>query len=77
MFPKKTKLTQGHLTERGKSLLSEPTQQDLSKQDMIRVNGRAQVLDLLRVADPEFRETLLRNIERRNPKLARELREEI
>ena len=42
--------------------------------EMIRVDGRAQVLEMLRAADPEFREILLRGIERRDAALARELR---
>ncbi len=44
------------------------------KEDMIRVNGKQQVLDLLRASDPAFRETLLRGVEKRDPRLARELR---
>ncbi len=44
------------------------------KEKMIRVNGREQVIDLLRAADPEFRETLLRGLEKRDLRLARELR---
>lgn len=47
------------------------------KEEMIRVNGFAQVLEMLRVADAEFRETILRGIERRDPRLARELRREL
>lgn len=42
---------------------------------MIPVDGRAQVLDILRTADPAFRESLLRGIEKRDAQLARELRE--
>jgi hypothetical protein len=44
------------------------------KEEMIRVDGKAQVLDLLRIADAEYREILLRGIERKDPRLARELR---
>lgn len=43
-------------------------------EEMIRVDGKGQVLDMLRAADPEFREILLRGIERKDPRLARELR---
>lgn len=43
-------------------------------EEMIRVDGRGQVLDMLRVADPEFREIILRGIEKRDARLARELR---
>ncbi len=45
-----------------------------SKEEMIRVNGKQQVIDMLRSADPAYRETLLRGIEKRDPWLARELR---
>ena len=45
-----------------------------TQEGMIRVDGRGQVLDMLRTADPEFREILLRGIEKRDAKLARELR---
>ncbi|MEW6057262.1 MAG: hypothetical protein AB1540_11690 [Bdellovibrionota bacterium] len=48
------------------------TQDD--REEMIRVDGRGQVLEMLRAADPEFREVLLRGIEKRDAKLARELR---
>jgi hypothetical protein len=40
---------------------------------MIRVDGRGQVLEMLRAADPIFREILLRGIEKRDAQLAREL----
>lgn len=48
-----------------------------SGEEMIRVDGRGQVLDMLRVADPEFREIILRGIEKRDPRLARELRRQL
>jgi hypothetical protein len=44
------------------------------KNGMIHVDGRGQVLDMLRAADPAFREVLLRGLERKDPGLARELR---
>ena len=47
------------------------------REEMIRVDGRGQVLDMLRAADPEFREILLRGIEKRDARLARELRREL
>ncbi len=47
------------------------------REEMIRVDGRGQVLDMLRAADPEFREVLLRGIEKRDAQLARELRREL
>jgi hypothetical protein len=47
------------------------------KEKMIPVDGRGQVLEMLRVADAAFREKLLRQIERRDPQLARELRRDL
>jgi hypothetical protein len=47
------------------------------REKMIPVDGRGQVLEMLRVADPAFREKLLRQIERRDPQLARELRRDL
>ncbi len=48
-----------------------------SREKLIPVDGRGQVLEMLRVADPAFREKLLRQIERRDPQLARELRRDL
>lgn len=47
------------------------------KEEMIRIDGRGQVLQLLRYADPQYREFLLRAIERRDPRLAKELRRDL
>jgi hypothetical protein len=47
------------------------------EKDAIRVNGFAQVLAMLQVADPEFRESLLRRLAQRDPQLARQLRSEL
>ena len=47
---------------------------DDNKEEAIRINGREQILDLLRSTDPAFREHLLRNLERRDKRLAQELR---
>ena len=46
-------------------------------EEMVRVDGHAQVLEMLRAADPEFREILLRGIEKRDSRLARQLRAEL
>ncbi len=43
----------------------------------IQINGFQQVIDMLRVADPAFRESLLRRIAVRDRKLAYALREEM
>jgi hypothetical protein len=50
---------------------------ETKKEEMIRIDGREQVLDMLRAADPEFREVLLRGLEKRDARLARELRREL
>ncbi len=54
-----------------------PTATTAPKEKMIPVDGRGQILDMLRVADPAFREQILRQIERRDPQLARELRRDL
>lgn len=46
-------------------------------EDMIRVDGRGQILDMLRAADPAFRELILKRLEKRDPRLARALRAEL
>jgi hypothetical protein len=48
-----------------------------NQNEMIRVDGHAQVLEMLRAADPDFREVLLRGIEKRDAQLARQLRREL
>ena len=48
-----------------------PSAQSASGEEMIPIDGRGQVLDMLRVADPEFREIILRGIEKRDALLAR------
>lgn len=47
------------------------------REQMIRIDGRGQILDMLRAADAEFRELILRRLEKRDPQLARELRREL
>jgi len=39
-----------------------------------RINGMQQVIDLLRHADPAFRESLLRRLSQRDPNLVQNLR---
>ena len=43
------------------------------EEEKIRVDGFGQVLALLRVADPAFRESLLKRLAARDPELARNL----
>lgn len=44
------------------------------EQEAIRVDGFAQIVAMLQVADPEFRESLLRRLALRDPSLADNLR---
>jgi hypothetical protein len=43
--------------------------------DGVKINGLQQVIDLLRFADPAFRESLLKRLTQRDPKLASQLRQ--
>jgi hypothetical protein len=40
----------------------------------VAIDGFAQVLEMLKIADPEFRESLLKRLASRDPELARTLR---
>ncbi len=51
----------------------ETTQKDAP----IKVDGFGQVLEMLKAADPEFRESLLRRIAQRDRRLSENLREQI
>jgi hypothetical protein len=48
-----------------------------SDEQGIRINGFAQVVAMLEVADPQFRESLLRRLAQRDPRLARNLRDDL
>lgn len=48
-----------------------------SQDQRIRIDGFNQVLEMLRVADPAFRESLLRNLAKRDPRLALNLRRDL
>lgn len=43
----------------------------------IYLDGYSQVIDLLRAADPEFRNSLLARLTRRDPKLGQSLRDDL
>ena len=43
----------------------------------IAVDGFKQILEMLKIADPEFRESLLRRLAARDRELARELRNDL
>lgn len=47
------------------------------EEEKIAINGFQQILDMLRVADPEFRESLLRRLAARDKTLAHNLRREL
>ena len=44
------------------------------KEEGMRINGLQQVVEMLEHADPAFRESLLRRLTQRDPKLAQNLR---
>lgn len=48
-----------------------------NRDEWIRINGYEQVLELLRAADRDFRESLLSRIGQRNRNLALKLRQEL
>lgn len=52
---------------------TEPT----SAEEQIKVDGFEQVLAMLKIADPEFRESLLRRLAARDRNLANSLREDL
>ncbi|OFZ54703.1 MAG: hypothetical protein A2428_10935 [Bdellovibrionales bacterium RIFOXYC1_FULL_54_43] len=47
------------------------------KDGQIQIDGFKQVLEMLRIADPSFRESLLRRLAARDAELARTLREDL
>lgn len=47
------------------------------EENLVRVNGFAQVVEMLQVADPEFRESLLRRLAARDQRLAKSLRADL
>lgn len=48
-----------------------------TEEKKVNFNGFGQVLEMLRVADDAFRESLLRRLAQQDPALARRLREEL
>lgn len=47
------------------------------EENSVRINGFQQVLEMLRVADPTFRESLLRRMANTDPRMARMLRAQL
>lgn len=59
----------------GATAASGPTpDRAVTAENRVRINGMQQVLDMLQVADPAFRESLLKRIGERDRELARNLR---
>jgi hypothetical protein len=54
-----------------------PSEPENTGEAPIRIDGMAQVLEMLRVADPAFRESLLKRIALRDPRLAATLRRDL
>jgi hypothetical protein len=54
-----------------------PAQGGPQEEERIRVNGFGQVLEMLKIADPQFRESLLRRLGSKDPELARQLRQDL
>lgn len=46
-------------------------------EERIRVNGYGQVLEMLKIADPDFRDSLLRRLAAKDRELARQLAQEL
>jgi hypothetical protein len=59
--------------ERG-SMKSERSQSTSPTEDGMKINGLQQVVDMLKMADPAFRESLLKRLMQRDPSLAQSLR---
>ncbi len=55
----------------------EPEDKGATDEQGIHINGFAQVVAMLEVADPQFRESLLRRLAQRDPRLARSLRNDL
>ena len=59
------------------SKYTNPGNQKQDSEDKIRVNGFGQVLEMLKIADPEFRESLLRRLATKDRNLALQLRQDL
>lgn len=54
-----------------------PSESAVTNEERIPVNGFSQVLEMLKIADPEFRESLLRRLGAKDRDLARQLRQDL
>jgi len=50
---------------------------EMKNEEKVAINGFAQVLEMLRIADPAFRESLLKRLASKDPELARTLRNDL
>jgi hypothetical protein len=66
-------MSQNEMNRQNTRSMIDPNVAPAEKEEQIRVDGFGQVLALLRVADPAFRESLLRRLAQRDPELARNL----
>jgi len=62
---------------KGKPVSAQNTPAQGKAEEQIKVDGFAQVLAMLKIADPEFRESLLRRLAAKDRRLAEALRAEI
>lgn len=58
---------------RKRSPESAPQQSKGPQEEGMKINGLQQVIDMLRHADPQFRASLIRRIQAKDPKLAQNL----
>jgi len=52
----------------------QPTSGKGPSEEGLKINGLQQVVDMLKFADPAFRESLLKRLSQRDPQLAQQLR---
>ena len=70
-------MNQRHRHQETKQNMNPPASEQLAQnthEEGIKINGLQQVVDLLRNADPAFRESLLKRLTQRDPNLAHHLR---
>lgn len=63
--------------KQNKPVATPPAQDNPAEAQAIPINGFQQVLDMLRIADPAFRESLLKRLAQKDPKLAKTLRRDL
>jgi len=66
-----------HASRQGNQNDRNPTQEQAPEENQIRVDGYEQIVAMLKIADKEFRESLLKRLAQRDRELARSLRAEM